>query len=248
MIIGIIPARYASTRFPGKPLVKIGSKSMIQRVYEQASKVLQEVYVATDDSVILKEVENFGGKAVLTSPHHQSGTDRCAEAIALIKENNQQYIEAVLNIQGDEPFIDPDQIKLLIDCFLDISTEIATLVRPFASIEDIMNPNYPKVILNKKNEAIYFSRSPIPFVRNHKKEDWIQNFRFLQHIGVYGYRIDTLKEITNLPQSALEIAESLEQNRWVENGYRIMTAETSGVTISIDTPEDILKIPPELID
>lgn len=248
MIVGIIPARYASTRFPGKPLVKIGSKSMIQRVYEQASKVLREVYVATDDSGILKEVESFGGKALLTSPHHQSGTDRCAEAIDLIKENNQQYIEAVINIQGDEPFIDPGQIKLLIDCFLDVSTEIATLVRPFSSNEDILNANFPKVILNKKNEAIYFSRSPIPFVRNHQKEEWIQNFRFLQHIGIYGYRIDTLKEITNLPQSALEIAESLEQNRWIENGYRIMTAETSGITISIDTPEDILKIPPQLID
>jgi 3-deoxy-manno-octulosonate cytidylyltransferase (CMP-KDO synthetase) len=248
MIVGIIPSRYASTRFPGKPLVKIGSKSMIQRVYEKASQALNEVYVATDDSGIFREVESFGGKAVLTSPHHQSGTDRCAEAIELIKENNQQYIEAVINIQGDEPFIDPNQIKLLIDCFLDVSTEIATLVRPFTSIEDILNSNYPKVVLNKKNEAIYFSRSPIPFVRNHQKESWIQNFRFLQHIGIYGYRIDTLKEITNLPQSLLEIAESLEQNRWIENGYRIMTAETAGVTISIDTPEDILKIPPELID
>lgn len=248
MIAGIIPARYASTRFPGKPLVKIGSKTMIQRVYEQTSQVLENVFVATDDSRIFNEVERFGGKVIMTSPHHQSGTDRCAEAIEIISQKRNQNFEVVLNVQGDEPFIDPKQIKLLADCFLHKDIEIATLVRPFGSLADVLNPNNPKVILNIKNEAIYFSRSPIPFIRNHPQEQWLNQFRFIQHVGIYGYRTDVLMEITKLPQSSLELAESLEQNRWLENGYKILTSETSGTTISVDTPDDIKKIPLELID
>ncbi len=248
MIVGIIPARYDSTRFPGKALVKIGSKSMIQRVYEQATKVLEVVYVATDDKRILDEVERFKGKAVLTSAHHKSGTDRAAEAIELISRQSTLQFNAVINIQGDEPFIDPRQIKLLIDCFNNPSTEIATLVSPLTSLSDLLNPNYPKVVLNKMREAIYFSRSPIPYVRDFPQEEWLNNFRFLQHIGIYGYRTNILKEITKLQPTSLELAESLEQNRWLELGYRIKTAETHLKNISIDTPEDLRKIPIALID
>jgi 3-deoxy-manno-octulosonate cytidylyltransferase (CMP-KDO synthetase) len=248
MIIGIIPARHASTRFPGKPLVKIGSKTMIQRVYEQTAKALENVYVATDHSEIYREVESFGGKVVMTSPNHRSGTDRCAETLELIMERERVEPEAVINIQGDEPFIEPAHIRLLADCFLSPSTQIATLVMPISSMEEVLNPNLPKVVLNKRNEAIYFSRSPIPYLRDIPEEEWIRKFRFLRHIGIYGYRPEVLLEITSMPPSSLELAESLEQNRWLENGYRVMTAEASQAGFSIDTPEDLKKIPPEWLE
>ncbi|WP_354360337.1 3-deoxy-manno-octulosonate cytidylyltransferase [Pedobacter sp. UYP30] len=243
-IIGIIPARLASTRFPGKPLANIGGKSMIQRVYEQASKSnsLAKVIVATDDARITEEVIRFGGEFVLTSPTHQSGTDRCAEVIDLFPNFN-----AVINIQGDEPFIDPAQIDLLASCFEDAETELATLVKPITNNQDLFNQNAPKVILNKKGEAIYFSRQTIPFIRSAEEKDWLGKHTFFKHIGIYGYRADVLKTITKLAISPLEQAEHLEQLRWIENGYKIKTKITELETQAIDTPEDLLKISSDLL-
>lgn len=236
--IGIIPARYASTRFPGKPLAKINDKSMIQRVYEQVSLVLDDVYVATDDNRIFTEVIQFGGKAVITSELHKSGTDRCFEAYTLTNSDK----KVIINIQGDEPFIHPSQLEEICRCFEQEETQIATLVKPFKpedSIEDLINPNSPKVVLNKRCEAIYFSRSVIPYLRGEDKMDWLKNQTYYKHIGLYAYRADVLKEITQLPQSELEKAESLEQLRWIENGYRIKVGKTDIETIGIDTPEDL---------
>jgi 3-deoxy-manno-octulosonate cytidylyltransferase (CMP-KDO synthetase) len=238
--IGIIPARYASGRFPGKPLAKIGGISMIRRVYEQVSSVLGCVYVATDDIRIEKEVQSFGGNVVMTAETHQSGTDRCFEAY--LKTGTDRPV--IINIQGDEPFIHASQIESLCSCFDDNETEIATLAKPFpasSSTEDLFNPNSPKVVLNKNKEAMYFSRSVIPFIRGVEKEEWIQKHTFLKHIGLYAYRADILKEITQLPQSELELAESLEQLRWLENGFTIKVGITDIETIGIDTPEDLAK-------
>ena len=237
--LGIIPARYASTRFPGKPLVDIAGKSMIQRVYEQAKKCaeLNEVIVATDDDRIFDHVTGFGGKAVMTSPSHQSGTDRCAEVAA----KHPEY-DVIINIQGDEPYIDPEQISKLIGCFTDTNTQIATLVKKVLTEQELFNPNSPKVILNNNSEAIYFSRSPLPHIRGQEQADWLQHFTYFKHIGIYGYRADVLQQITKLPVSSLEKAESLEQLRWIENSYRIKTAETELETYAIDTPEDLEKL------
>lgn len=238
--IGIIPARYASSRFPGKPLADMVGKPMIQRVYEQVKKVLDEVWVATDDERILKAVENFGGKAILTSPDHKSGTDRCNEAY--IKIGNE--FDVVINIQGDEPFIQPQQIETLKSCFDSKDVELATLVKPFKKedgFETLFNPNSPKVMMNKKSEAIYFSRSIVPYIRDVDHTEWLDKHTFYKHIGMYAYRTDILKEITLLPQSSLELAESLEQLRWIENGYKIKVGLTDLETIGIDTPEDMEK-------
>jgi 3-deoxy-manno-octulosonate cytidylyltransferase (CMP-KDO synthetase) len=238
---GIIPARYASARFPGKPLVLIGNKPMIQRVYEQARKTLDIVWVATDDKRIFDAVSDFGGKAIMTSPNHLSGTDRCAEAVTKINSETAKKIDIVINIQGDEPFIDPEQINLVMKCFTDKTVELATLVRKVEPGEDVFNPNQPKVILNSKGDAIYFSRSTIPYIRDTEKTEWSRNHVFYKHIGLYAYRSETLKKITLLARSLLEISESLEQNRWIENGYRIRTAVTTWESISIDTPDDLEK-------
>jgi len=238
---GVIPARYASTRFPGKPLALIGNKPMIQRVYEQASKILNKVYVATDDERIFKCVADFGGKAVMTSSNHLSGTDRCSEAIVKIEAETGEKIDVVINIQGDEPFIKPEQITALMNCFAAEEVEIATLIRKTDADEDLFNPNQPKVIINSMGEAIYFSRSVIPFIRDFEIKEWSKKHTFFKHIGLYAYKTKTLCEITKLPQSPLEIAESLEQNRWIENGYKIMTAVTDWENIGIDTPEDLKK-------
>lgn len=240
-IIGIIPARYESSRFPGKPLAKIGDKSMIQKVYEQCKKALKTVYVATDDSRIEKEVNKFGGNVILTSSSHQSGTDRIAEAINNIENTTKEKFDIVINIQGDEPFIDPQQIKELSSCFNDPNTEIATLVKKIDNYDDVFNINKPKVIFTKDNYAIYFSRNPIPFIRNIDKSIWHKKHTFYKHIGMYAYNKNILNEITNLQQSSLEIAESLEQNRWIENGYKIKIAFTNIESIGIDTPEDLKK-------
>jgi 3-deoxy-manno-octulosonate cytidylyltransferase (CMP-KDO synthetase) len=231
-ILGIIPARYGSTRFPGKPLIDIGGKSMIQRVYEQSlkSSSLKKVIVATDDERIAEHVINFGGEVAITSPTHQSGTDRCAEVLQ--KEKGE--FDIVINIQGDEPFIDPAQIDLLAACFSDAEIDIATLVKKLIREEDIRNPNIVNAIMNKRNEAIYFSRSPIPYRRNPEAQ-----ISYFKHIGIYGYRADALMEITKLPLGNLEKAESLEQLRWVENGYRIGVKETTMESLSIDTPDDL---------
>jgi 3-deoxy-manno-octulosonate cytidylyltransferase (CMP-KDO synthetase) len=238
---GIIPARYASSRFPGKPLVLIGNKPMIQRVYEQASKILEMVWVATDDKRIFDAVLDFGGKAVMTSPDHLSGTDRCAEAVTKINSETSKKIDIVINIQGDEPFIRPEQIALLMKCFDDKTVELATLVRKVEPGEDIFNPNQPKVIINSNADAIYFSRAAIPFIRDSEKSEWSKKHVFYKHPGLYAYRSETLKKITLLSRSPLEIAESLEQNRWLENGYLIRTAVTTWESIGIDTPEDLEK-------
>ena len=238
-ILGIIPARFASTRFPGKPLVDIAGKSMIQRVYQQAKKCihLTEVIVATDDTSIYDHVLNFGGIAVMTSSDHQSGTDRCAE-VAL---QHPQY-NVIINIQGDEPYIDPEQISKVASCFNNADTQLATLVKKIKNEQELFNVNSPKVVINKLSEAVYFSRSPLPHIRGQEQQDWLNHFTYFKHIGIYGYRADILQEITKLPVSSLEKAESLEQLRWIENGYRIKVAETELETYAIDTPEDLEKL------
>jgi 3-deoxy-manno-octulosonate cytidylyltransferase (CMP-KDO synthetase) len=236
--IGIIPARYASTRFPGKPLVDIGGKTMIQRVYEQASQAnLQQVLVATDDARIADAVRDFGGQVVLTGTQHQSGTDRCFEAYTRYNEP----FDCIINIQGDEPFIRPEQINLVISCFENPGTQLATLIKKIDQPAELFNPNAPKVITDSRQQAIYFSRHPIPYYRGGEPESWLQRHTYYKHIGIYGYRADILEQITRLPPSALELAESLEQLRWLENGFRILTAITTQENIGIDTPADLEK-------
>lgn len=239
-VAAIIPARYASTRFPGKPLADMDGKPMIRRVYEQVKKVLPDVYVATDDDRIYAAVTDFGGEAVMTLETHKSGTDRCYEAVTKIGKP----FDVILNIQGDEPFIHSSQIKTLIDCFRIPDTQLATLVKPYRKedgFEALFNPSTPKVVLNKQMEALYFSRSVIPYIRDIHHSEWLQKHTFFKHIGIYGYRTDVLARITRLPQSALEKAESLEQLRWLENGYKIKVGITEQETIGIDTPEDMQK-------
>lgn len=233
--IAIIPARYASTRFPGKPLAMLGGKLIIQRVYEQASKVLDEVYVATDYERIQKAVESFGGKAVMTSSNHKSGTDRLEEAATKIGTD----ADVIINIQGDEPFIQKSQLETVKALFGDPQTQIATLGKPFESMEAVENPNSPKIVCDVNGYAMYFSRSVIPYVRGKEKEEWLKAFPYLKHIGLYAYRREVLHEVTQLPQSPLEVAESLEQLRWLQNGYRIKVGLTNVETVGIDTPEDL---------
>lgn len=236
--VGIIPARYASQRFPGKPLAILGGKTVIQRVYEQVGKVLDDVYVATDDDRIKDTVEGFGGKAIMTSPNHKSGTDRIEEAVEKIGGD----FDVVINIQGDEPFIHESQIKELCACFDDADTQIATLGKPFTAemgMEALENPNSPKIVVDNRGYAMYFSRSVIPYIRNTRREEWIGQFPYLKHIGLYAYRRDVLRQVTQLPQSSLEIAESLEQLRWLQNGYKIKVGLTDVETVGIDTPEDL---------
>ena len=238
--IGIIPARYASTRFPAKPLALLGGKPVIQRVYEQVNGVLDEACVATDDERIEAAVKAFGGKVVMTSTHHKSGTDRVQEAFEKIG----QGYDVVVNIQGDEPFIQPSQLEAVKACFEDEATQIATLVKPFVEAdgwEALQNPNSPKVVVDGRMNALYFSRSVIPYLRGAEKEEWLKKHTYYKHIGLYAYRAEVLKEITRLPQSSLELAESLEQLRWLENGYRIKVGITNTETIGIDTPEDLEK-------
>lgn len=236
-VIGIIPSRYASTRFPGKPLALLGGKPIVQWVYEKTASILDDAYVATDDRRIFQCVESFGGKAIMTG-ECKSGTDRCFQAY----EELQEKCDVIINIQGDEPFIHPSQLKLVADCFHDEKTQIATLVQPFsptAGIDILENPNSPKVVLDEEGFALYFSRSIIPFLRGIPKEEWLTKHTFYKHIGLYAYRPEVLKAITTLPQSSLEICESLEQLRWIENGYKIKTAVTRDSTIGIDTIADL---------
>ncbi|MBD1432143.1 3-deoxy-manno-octulosonate cytidylyltransferase [Sphingobacterium sp. DN00404] len=237
--IGIIPARYESSRFPGKPLVDISGKSMIQRVYEQVKGCagLSEVIVATDDTRIEEHVRSFAGNVIMTSSTHQSGTDRCAEVVSKISG-----FDVAINIQGDEPFISPLQIELLSNLFQDASTEIGTLIKKIDNPDDLFNESTPKVVVNARKEALYFSRQTIPFQRDTQREDWLKAYTYFKHIGIYGYQVDILKEITKLPVSSYEKAEGLEQLRWLENGYRIKIAETEFDTIAVDHPEDIALI------
>lgn len=224
-IVGIIPSRYASTRFPAKPLVDILGKSMIQRVYEQASKALslRTVIVATDDQRIFDHVVGFGGKVMMTSTEHQSGTDRCAEVLSKMDQ-----VDVVINIQGDEPFIEPEQIDLLAACFLDERTQIATLIKKMDSEVDLISDTVVKVKRTDTNKAVDFSRKAFSPLHDSYK-----------HIGIYAYRGDILRVISKLPQTANELAERLEQLRWLDNGFEIQLAETDHESNSVDTPADL---------
>ncbi|MDE6374308.1 MAG: 3-deoxy-manno-octulosonate cytidylyltransferase [Alistipes sp.] len=242
--IAIIPARYASTRFPGKPLALLGGKPVIRRVYEQVTAAVTEAVVATDDERIAEAVLAFGGRAVMTSPDHRSGTDRCREAYEEICAREGCRYDAVINVQGDEPFIRPEQIETVMRCFDDPQTDIATLVKPFKpedGLAALENPNSPKVVLDAQSRALYFSRSVIPYLRGVPREEWLARHTYYKHIGLYAFRTNVLRAVTELPQSPLELAESLEQLRWLENGYRIAAGLTDAETIGIDTPEDLQK-------
>ena len=234
--IGIIPARFESTRFPGKPLALLNGKPIIRWVYENVSIALEHVWVATDDDRIFNEVNNFGGNAVKTGSHHQSGTDRCAEAARLLSAKTD--FDIIINVQGDEPFIQPEQINLLKSCF-DEETEIATLIKKIETPDELFNPNRPKVVIDNCQNALYFSRSPIPFVRGCNQDNWLEKNTFWSHIGMYAYKANVLQKITRLNPGRLELIESLEQLRWLENGYSIKTAVTTHQSLGIDTPQDL---------
>lgn len=233
--IGIIPARYASTRFPGKPLALLGGKPVIQHVYEKVAAVLEAAYVATDDERIYDVVKAFGGQVVMTRTDHKSGTDRIEEAIEKIGGE----WDVVVNVQGDEPFVAKSQLDTICHCFDDPTTQIATLGKPFESMEAIQNPNSPKIVVDNMGFAMYFSRSVIPYVRGKEKSSWLTHYPFLKHLGIYAYRKDVLRQVTQLPQSSLEIAESLEQLRWLQNGFKIKVGTTDVETVGIDTPQDL---------
>ena len=255
--IAIIPARYASTRFPGKPLAMLGGKPVIQRVYEQAVSVIDEAYVATDDERIFQAVEEFGGRAVMTRTDHKSGTDRIEEAVEKLEEQTQisnlksqisilnsqfsNLADVIINIQGDEPFIQPSQIETLCRLFDDPQTQIGTLGKHFESMEAVENPNSPKIVCDMNGFALYFSRSVIPFIRDKSQISDLKSQTYLKHLGAYAYRREVLAAITKLPQSPLEKAESLEQLRWLQNGYRIRVGETDVETVGIDTPDDLAR-------
>ncbi len=242
-ILGIIPARWASVRFPGKPLIDIAGKSMINRVFEQSSKALSHVVVATDDNRIVDAVKSFGGNFVKTKTTHKSGTDRCCEALDIYEKQLNMKFDIVVNIQGDEPFIDIEQIHDIVKCFENNKdVEIATLIKKITNNDDLFNPNNPKVIVNNRNEAVYFSRATIPYVVDIDKSEWLNHYTFYEHLGLYAYSADVLRKITLLSSSPLEISESLEQNRWIENGFKISVIETDKANISIDTPEDLQNI------
>jgi 3-deoxy-manno-octulosonate cytidylyltransferase (CMP-KDO synthetase) len=231
----MIPARYGSSRFPGKPLAQLGGKPVIERVYEQVKSVMDDVWVATDDERIAKAVESFGGNVVMTRSDHKSGTDRIEEAV----EKVGCTADVVVNVQGDEPFIQASQLQTLCQQFDDPSTQIATLGKPFATMDEVDNPNSPKIIVDRKGFALYFSRSVIPFVRGKEHAEWLSHYPYLKHLGIYAYRREVLREITQLQQSPIEIAESLEQLRWLYNGYRIRVGITDVETVGIDTPADL---------
>ncbi len=233
--IGIIPARYASTRFPGKPLALLGGKPVIQHVYEKVAAVLEAAYVATDDERIYDVVKSFGGQVVMTRTDHKSGTDRIEEAIEKIGGE----WDVVVNVQGDEPFVTKSQLDTICHCFDDPTTQIATLGKPFESMEAVQNPNSPKIVVDNMGFAMYFSRSVIPYVRGKEKSSWLTHYPFLKHLGIYAYRKDVLRQVTQLPQSSLEIAESLEQLRWLQNGFKIKVGTTDVETVGIDTPQDL---------
>lgn len=239
-ILGIIPSRYTSTRFPGKPLAKINGKSMVQRVYEQASKAksLAKVIVATDDQRIFDHVKSWGGEVRMTSSSHASGTDRCNEVL----EQEKQEFDIIVNIQGDEPFIDPSQIENVTESFVNKETQISSLAKKITSLEELFNSNSVKVVIGENNQALYFSRAAIPFLRGVKEKDYLSHEDFYKHIGIYAYRTHILKEICNLPQAKLEKAESLEQLRWLSAGFQISMGITTLEGLSVDTPEDLLRL------
>jgi len=241
-VLGIIPARFDSTRFPGKPLVDIFGKTMIRRVYESSCEVIENVIIATDSDKIAEEVESFKGEYILTSKDHKSGTDRCAEAVLKYEQFSGKKFDVIINIQGDEPFIDKEHLRKAIKCFDNKDVDIATLIKEIDNNDDIFNPDTVKVLKNIENFAVCFSRSPIPYLRGIDKDKWYTKHKFYKHIGLYAYKKNVLQTITKLGQSSLEIAESLEQNRWVENGYKIYTEETTIESLSVDTKEDLENI------
>jgi len=238
-ILGIIPSRYESSRFPGKPLIDIAGKSMIQRVYEQSMKsnLINELVVATDDQRIFDHVESFGGNVMMTSDTHTSGTDRCGEVVETYSD-----FDIVINIQGDEPLIRPEQLDELLVVFKNSDVKLATLIKKMSSIEDVLNPNRIKVVLDEDRNGVYFSRSPIPFIANSDKSEWLQKADFWKHIGIYAWRSDVLSKLIALPKTDLERQESLEQLKWIYNGYKIVTVETEIETPNIDVPEDLEKV------
>ncbi len=240
--LGVIPARYASTRFPGKPLVEIAGKTMIQRVYERSAEALEEIWVATDDERIEAAVKAFGGRVVMTSVDCPTGTERCREAAEKIAASSSRPFDVVINVQGDEPFLHPEMLESLKSCFGDGTADIATLVNRVVHPEEILLPSEVKVVFDKNKDALYFSRSPIPYVAEIEQAKWHEHHTFYKHVGVYAYRMDVLRRITELPASPLEAAEHLEQNRWLENGYRIRVEITDHESIPVDTPEDLARI------
>ncbi len=240
--LAIIPARYASSRFPGKPLADINGQSMIERVYKRVNQLFEHCFVATDDQRIEETVLRFGGRVVMTSEKHRSGTDRCGEALEKIEAQTGLKFDVAVNVQGDEPFVSEEHLTKIKEAFLLPDTQIATLVKPFSPSEDIFNPNSPKAVVSLTGFALYFSRSAIPFLRNQEQSQWQQQFKYYKHLGMYAYRTDILRKIVLLPQGILEQAESLEQLRWLENGYTIRVSETTTETIAIDTPEDLQRV------
>lgn len=240
--LGIIPARYGSTRLEGKPLADIEGKTMIQRVYEQASKAIQDVYVATDDTRIQKAVEAFGGNVVMTSPEHTTGTNRCLEAFEIVSKNSDKKFDTVINVQGDEPLLIPEQLGELMDCFTDSRTEMATLITPVIRMEDLFNESEVFVVFNKDQFALYFSREVIPHIHGLHKTKWLDNNTYHKHLGLYGYTTEALKTFAQLPQTNLELTESLEQNRWIENGGNIKLAVTKHDSIPVDTIDDLERV------
>jgi 3-deoxy-manno-octulosonate cytidylyltransferase (CMP-KDO synthetase) len=244
-VLGIIPSRYGSTRFPGKPLADISGRSMISRVYHQARQAtsLSRVIVATDDARIFDHIKSFDGEVLMTSPKHPNGTSRCEEVLRMleVREPDTKY-DLVINIQGDEPFIDPEQIDKVAGIFSTPESQIGTLVKRIENQDDLFNPNIVKVVADNQRRALYFSRQTIPVLRDLPKDKWMQNFDFLKHIGIYGFRSDILKNLVNLKEGKLESAEQLEQLRWLEKGYKITIEVTDFESIAIDTPEDLSKL------
>jgi len=240
--LGIIPARYASTRFPGKPLALLAGKPMIQRVYERASSLFEHLLVATDDQRIHEAVEGFGGKVQMTSSLHKSGTDRCAEAAGLYENQTGLNFSYVVNIQGDEPLIRQEQLQTLMDCIQSPGTTIATLISQVDKSDDIHNPNVVEVVVDQSFRALYFSRAPIPFIRNSETAGGVENVIYYKHIGLYAFRREVLDQVVQLTPSDLEMAESLEQLRWMDHGFSILTAVTSFPSLGVDTPEDLEKL------
>ncbi len=240
--IAIIPARYGSSRFEGKPLADIFGKPMVVRVYQRVLSIFDYVVIATDNDIIKNKAEEFGCRVVMTSTEHNTGTDRCCEALKIVENELNTTFDVVVNIQGDEPFIHSEQVELVASAFSDINVDIATLVKPFTLNEDIFNPNTPKVVLSNEGKALYFSRSVIPFLRGVEESEWQNKHTFYKHIGIYAYRTNVLKEITQLSQSSLELCESLEQLRWLENGYYIKCEITHQESHAVDTPEDLQNI------
>lgn len=235
--VAIIPSRFASSRFPGKPLALINEKPMVQHVYERCLGYFDDVVVATDDQRIFNTVNSFGGQVLLTDTNHESGTDRCAEAARLLAKKKQ--FDIVVNVQGDEPFVNVEQFKSLIACFNNSETQIATLLSPIKSENILFDINKVKAVVGVNGRALYFSRQAIPFMRDNPTSEWLLQHRYYLHLGVYAYRANVLQQITKLKPGILEQCEKLEQLRWLENGYAIQTAFSEHINLGVDTPSDL---------